>query len=99
MFILDEMYYCIKCAKPLCRFCLTEEIESFYCRSCFQVYQNSEAATFRNKCSKYFSCPICFNIMNMTLTVNAQKQKILYYNCSYCQFNTLKLDICSDDAH
>jgi hypothetical protein len=63
------------------------------------VYQNSEAATFRNKCSKYFSCPICFNIMNMTLTVNAQKQKILYYNCSYCQFNTLKLDICSDDAH
>ena len=36
--------------------------------------------------------------MNMTLTVNAQKQNILYYNCSYCQFNTLKLDISSDDA-
>ena len=39
MFILDEIYYCIKCAKPLCRFCLTEEIESFYCRSCFQVLE------------------------------------------------------------
>ncbi len=62
-FILDEMYYCIKCAKALCRFCLNEEIDSYYCRSCFTVYQQSEAATFKNKCSKSIECPICFNVM------------------------------------
>ncbi len=66
-FILDEMYYCIKCAKSLCRFCLTEEIDSFYCRSCFMTYQVSEALTFKNKCSKYLTCPLCFNQMSMMM--------------------------------
>ena len=99
-FILDEMYYCIKCAKGLCRFCLTEEIESFYCRSCFMVYNGSEAATFKNKCSKYYTCPLCFNVMTMMLTLSASKQKILYYNCMHCQFNTMSLEIRStEDAH
>lgn len=98
-YILDEMYYCIKCAKPLCRYCLTEEIDSFYCRSCFMVYSTGEAATFKNKCSKYYTCPLCFNLMIMMLTVTPQKTKVLYYNCMYCQFNTMGLDIKSEEAH
>ena len=101
-FTLEEMYYCIKCAKPLCRFCLTEEVDSFYCRQCFLVYSQSEAATFKNKCSKVFTCPVCFNVMIMMAMRNAEKKThTLYYCCMHCQFNTIHLDIKCDqeEAH
>lgn len=98
-YILDEMYYCIKCTKPVCRFCLTEEIESFYCRACFMTYSTNEAGTFKNKCNKYLSCPICLSIMTMLRSVTPQKTWLLYYNCMYCQFNTINVGIMAEESH
>ncbi len=94
------MYYCIKCAKPLCRFCLNEEIDSYYCRSCFTVYQQSEAATFKNKCSKSIDCPLCFNVMQIVYLVRGStKTKHFHYSCLHCQFNTIPLGIISEETH
>lgn len=58
-FILDEMYLCNKCQKPLCRFCLSEEVDSFFCNHCAMSYSPSDAALYKNKCGKYLQCPIC----------------------------------------
>lgn len=58
-FILDEMYLCNKCQKPLCRFCLSEEVDSFFCNHCAMSYSHSEAGLYKNKCGKYLQCPVC----------------------------------------
>ena len=98
-YILDEMYYCTKCQKPLCRYCLAEEIDYFYCRMTLSIYQPNEAATFRNKSSKDFCCPVCFNVMSMMLTMASTKQRTFYYNCMFCQYNTIPQGIKSEDTH
>jgi transcription elongation factor Elf1 len=59
----------------------------------------SEAAAFKNRCNKYYQCPLCTNTMVMMLTVTPQKTKMLYYNCMYCQFNTLSVGIMSEEVH
>jgi dynactin-4 len=42
-FIEEEMYLCVKCTKGVCRFCLEEEIEYFYCKFCNDVLSVAEA--------------------------------------------------------
>ena len=42
-FILEEMYACLKCSKSLCRFCMEEDIDYFYCKNCNDVLSVSEA--------------------------------------------------------
>ena len=49
-FILEEMYTCIKCEKGLCRFCLEEEIDYFFCKFCQDVLSVTEAQTQKYKC-------------------------------------------------
>ena len=49
-FIEEEMYICIKCMKGLCRFCLEEEIEYFYCKFCNDVLAVTEAQSQKYKC-------------------------------------------------
>ena len=73
-FIIDELYYCVKCAKPLCRFCLSEEIDSFFCSACSKPYSIQEASNFKNKCIKYLSCPICFSSMSMQFSAPNKKR-------------------------
>lgn len=107
-FIHDELYYCIKCAKVLCRFCLNEEIDCFYCRSCLTLYQQSEAATFKNKCSRSIDCPICFNVLQIMNYIEVQmpiapgkqpvKTRYNIFSCQYCQYNTIKMDLKYEDT-
>lgn len=35
----------------------------------------------------------------MAYTLGPNKNTILHYQCTYCRFNTLKLDIKAEDAH
>ena len=72
-----KVNYC-RCNKGLCRFCLHEEMESFYCRSCLDVFSQNEAATFKNKCSRFFTCPNCFNIMSMMVSPGTNKSSQMY---------------------
>jgi len=68
-----------RCNKALCRFCLHEEMESFYCRSCLDVFSSNEAATFQNKCSRYLQCPNCMNVMSMMLTPGPNKTSVYFH--------------------
>eukprot|EP00347_Sterkiella_histriomuscorum_P019879 403339962 len=90
MFIEEEMYFCLKCNKGQCRFCLHEEMESFYCRSCLDYFSSNEAATFKNKCSRYFQCPNCFTIMSVMVSPGPNKTSIYYYNCQFLKINYYK---------
>ena len=67
-FIEEEMYICIKCQKGLCRFCLEEEIEYFYCKFCNDVLAVTEAQSQKYKCQRLLQCPICVSVLAMTMT-------------------------------
>lgn len=90
------MYLCIKCQKGLCRFCLEEDIECFYCKFCNDQLQVTEAQSQKFKCQRLLQCPICASVMSMMMTQpkrdDPNKTKFFYYNCSHCQWNTLAIN-------
>ena len=95
-FIEEEMYACLKCQKGLCRFCLQEEIEYFYCKYCNDVLPTQEAQSQKYKCQRLVQCPVCASVMSMTMTHpkkdDPNKTKFFHYNCLHCQWNTLHID-------
>jgi len=59
-FPLETLYYCQSCQKITCKFCVTQEIDSYYCPNCLENMASSEAMLFKNSCKKCFLCPFCF---------------------------------------
>lgn len=90
------MYLCIKCAKGLCRFCLEEEIDYFYCKLCHDVQQTGEAQGQKYRCQRLLQCPVCVSVLSLTMTQpkkdDPAKTKYYHYNCQHCQWNTLRID-------
>ena len=63
-FVDQEMYVCFNCCKPLCNFCThQDEIETFYCRFCMEIWSKNEAKHHKYKCCRYIECPICFSVL------------------------------------
>ena len=67
-FIIEEMYFCLKCNKAQCKFCLQDEMSSFFCKNCLDVQQPTEAAANKNRCARTMQCPKCSSIMSIMMT-------------------------------
>lgn len=91
-FSAEEMYLCFKCNKSLCRFCLHEdEIDTFYCRFCLDPIPAVEAAQTKNQCSRYLECPLCFSIIQ--ISISAGRDKFYYYVCNFCKWDTIAVNL------
>lgn len=49
LFTLPELYYCNGCQKNACKFCVTEEIDSYYCPNCLENLASAEALLNQNR--------------------------------------------------
>eukprot|EP00743_Colponemidia_sp_Colp-15_P006239 GILK01006711.1.p1 GENE.GILK01006711.1~~GILK01006711.1.p1 ORF type:complete len:469 (+),score=68.02 GILK01006711.1:122-1408(+) len=88
-FPLSELYFCEQCSKVLCRLCLAEEIDSYYCPHCLENMPSSEAMLYLNKCSKCFECPSCFN----TLSPVVSSDQRYYFTCQFCRWDSAILGL------
>jgi len=68
-----------------------DEIETFYCRHCLDSIPVVEAAQNKNKCSKYLECPLCFSIIQ--ITVSASHDKFYFYVCNFCKWDTIAVNL------
>ena len=98
LFIGEEMYLCTMCEKSMCRFCMSEEeVKEFTCRHCLDQVATYDAANQNNFCMRHLQCPICFQVL--TITMLNQRKKMMYYQyCVFCkwdanQFNYQAKDI------
>lgn len=66
-FIQEEMYICFHCKSVVCRKCLSEEVDFYFCPQCQQTVSQYDAENFRNRCSRCYECPNCLNVVNMML--------------------------------
>eukprot|EP01113_Clastostelium_recurvatum_P041447 TRINITY_DN6584_c0_g1_i2.p1 TRINITY_DN6584_c0_g1~~TRINITY_DN6584_c0_g1_i2.p1 ORF type:complete len:427 (-),score=68.75 TRINITY_DN6584_c0_g1_i2:7-1287(-) len=106
-FPMDELYYCYNCQKLECRFCITEEIDSYYCPNCLDILASAEAQQNFNSCKKCFVCPHCDAalIYSVKSDENApppegdQPQAEIYFlSCGFCRWNSLMTDTKSSTA-
>jgi len=89
---IEDMYFCFQCTKPLCVYCVTEEIDSFYCRNCMENMPTTEAMAFKNRCSRCFQCPVCFTTLQILLN-NSSGQKQYHFGCQHCYWDSLTLGL------
>ena len=45
---IENLYYCHPCQKLACTFCITQEIDSYYCPNCLENMPSAEALTYKN---------------------------------------------------
>ncbi|KAM9985459.1 hypothetical protein ACTFIZ_009002 [Dictyostelium cf. discoideum] len=87
---VSELYYCSGCLKTNCKFCITEEIDCFYCPNCLEHVSSVEASLNGNRCKKCFDCPICFNILTYSASTNAATgNETFFLNCAFCKWNSI----------
>ncbi|KAM9968107.1 hypothetical protein ACTFIW_002540 [Dictyostelium discoideum] len=87
---VSELYYCSGCLKTNCKFCITEEIDCFYCPNCLEHVSSVEANLNGNRCKKCFDCPICFNILTYSASTNATTgNETFFLNCAFCKWNSI----------
>lgn len=77
----------------MCPYCVTEEIDSFYCRSCMENMPNTEAFAFKNKCARCFQCPACFSTLQILLNTT-RAQKLYHFGCQSCYWDSMSLGLC-----
>mmetsp|Transcript_29160 Transcript_29160/g.41036 ORF Transcript_29160/g.41036 Transcript_29160/m.41036 type:complete len:514 (+) Transcript_29160:1220-2761(+) len=106
--ISEELYYCQGCQKMRCSFCVTQEIDSFYCPNCLDNMASSEATTYKNSCKKCFECPCCHSALSYHAStaadpsldissLNLQPGAPYYYlKCEFCQWDSLAAKYISD---
>ncbi|KAK5583862.1 hypothetical protein RB653_005465 [Dictyostelium firmibasis] len=87
---VSELYYCSGCLKTNCKFCITEEIDCFYCPNCLENVSSVEASLNGNRCKKCFDCPICFNILTYSASTNVSTgNETFFLNCAFCKWNSI----------
>ncbi|KAN0028304.1 hypothetical protein ACTFIV_010145 [Dictyostelium citrinum] len=87
---VSELYYCSGCLKTNCKFCITEEIDCFYCPNCLEHVSSVEANLNGNRCKKCFDCPVCFNILAYSARTNATTgNETFFLNCTFCKWNSI----------
>ncbi|CAG9312451.1 Dctn4 [Blepharisma stoltei] len=89
---LEDMFFCFPCSKALCPYCVTEEIDSFYCRNCMENMPNTEAFAFKNKCARCFQCPACFSTLQILLN-STRQQKLYHFGCQSCYWDSMSLGL------
>jgi len=94
LFTLAELYYCNGCQKNTCKYCITEEIDSYYCPNCLENLASAEAMLNQNKCKKCYECPICFSAMTHNVS-----NDVYYLNCASCHWNSISIGMTADNPY
>eukprot|EP00696_Hemimastix_kukwesjijk_P005655 gnl/Hemi2/17116_TR5695_c0_g1_i1.p1 gnl/Hemi2/17116_TR5695_c0_g1~~gnl/Hemi2/17116_TR5695_c0_g1_i1.p1 ORF type:complete len:478 (-),score=115.77 gnl/Hemi2/17116_TR5695_c0_g1_i1:86-1519(-) len=94
-FDLQNLYFCVDCNKPTCSFCVSEEIDSWFCPTCLENMPSAEAMLFLNRCSKCFECPTCQHTLS---TVSGVTDKASYLACGFCRWDSLHLGLKMEKA-
>lgn len=89
---IEDLYYCYQCSKVVCPYCVNEEIDSFYCRTCMENMPATEANAFKSKCSRCFQCPICFSTLQLQ-HYNYRGQKFYHFGCYSCFWDSMNFDL------
>eukprot|EP01116_Phalansterium_solitarium_P001291 TRINITY_DN11087_c0_g1_i1.p1 TRINITY_DN11087_c0_g1~~TRINITY_DN11087_c0_g1_i1.p1 ORF type:complete len:427 (-),score=107.36 TRINITY_DN11087_c0_g1_i1:222-1502(-) len=98
-FPLDHEYYCIDCQKLNCTFCVTREIDWYYCPSCLENVTSADAFMQKSSCKKCFECPVCFATLQYQLQAGeTEEKKTCFLTCGFCQWNSLGLQMVSDSV-
>lgn len=88
----DEMYLCTTCEKAMCRYCMSEEeIKEFTCRHCLDHVSAVDASNQNNCCMRHLQCPICFQVLTISL-VNIRKKMMYYQYCVFCKWDANKFN-------
>lgn len=86
------MYLCLQCSKALCRFCIhEEEIVEYFCRHCPDPVNSYDAQNQNNNCMRHLQCPICFQVLIISLVAHRDK-KIFYYVCPFCKWDAMSFN-------
>ena len=103
VFIGDEMYVCNTCNKAMCRYCMQEEeVKEFYCRHCLDKVSTYDATNQNNFCMRHLQCPICFQVLNMSILMKKGKQnkESFYYNyCNFCKWDATEFGFQARDIN
>jgi len=95
-FIIDQLYYCHSCQSTTCKFCTTQEIDSYYCPNCLENMPSTEAMMYKNNCKKCFDCPCCFSVLvYQGIPISAEKSDY-YFSCGYCHWDSLAMGLKAD---
>lgn len=105
---LPELYYCHSCQKNTCKWCVIEEIDSYYCPNCLENMASAEAILNHNRynilsedsisnanlfrCKKCFECPVCFNAL-----AYSQNGDTYFLNCGLCHWNSISIGMVSNN--
>eukprot|EP01114_Cavostelium_apophysatum_P023246 TRINITY_DN8700_c0_g1_i1.p1 TRINITY_DN8700_c0_g1~~TRINITY_DN8700_c0_g1_i1.p1 ORF type:complete len:449 (+),score=92.49 TRINITY_DN8700_c0_g1_i1:71-1417(+) len=95
-FLLDRLYYCQGCQTTACKFCVTQEIDSYYCPNCLENMASSEAMHYKNSCKKCFVCPSCFSSLSYQALPSQSENKEYYLTCVFCQWDSLDIGLKAD---
>lgn len=91
-FSLEDLYFCFTCTKIVCKYCMTEEIDSFFCRNCMENMPSTEAKAFRNRCFRCFQCPICFTTLQI-ISEQVRSGKLYHFSCQHCFWDSVSIGI------
>lgn len=89
---IEDLYYCYTCSKILCVYCISEEIDSFFCRACMENMPPTEANAFKNRCSRCFQCPVCFHNLQITY-FNLKTNKFYHFVCNSCFWDSRAFEL------
>ena len=60
------------CHYAFCRYCCSQDIHLYFCRNCLENPSNTETFTFKSTCGNCAECPICKNILTITVCADTR---------------------------
>ena len=94
------MYMCQTCVKAMCRYCMSEEeVKEFTCRHCLEQVNTYDASNQNNYCMRHVQCPICFQVLTISLHVRGRNKLHYYQYCVYCKWDSNKFNFTAKDIN
>ena len=91
------LYHCQLCNKFNCSFCITHQIDQYFCRQCMETSVWTDIRKQKFLCRNCFACPRCSNTLN-TVTISNHKDlddnQVLYtLLCLHCRWSTREVGL------
>lgn len=98
---LPYLYYCRYCSELRCSYCVTHEVDSYYCSKCCENLPSPEAKMKNNKCSNCYICPSCGQDLSTRAASKISSnpddsktsKKTYYLLCLCCKWSTRDIGI------
>ena len=94
---ISFLYLCQLCNKLNCCYCVTHQIDQYFCRNCMETSVWTDIRKHKFLCRNCFTCPRCFHILN-TVTLynhnNLDKNQVFYsLLCLHCRWSTREVGL------